>query len=66
MQLRVRAAGARFEAAVDARPWGRVLLGERPLGPTPAAAVPLEAGRQTLRVVGPDGSETVVRIEIEP
>ncbi len=61
--LRVKARGGRFEAAVDARPWGQVLLGDRDLGPTPAAAVPLEVGRQTLRVVGPDREETVVRIE---
>lgn len=61
--LRIRARGGRFEAAVDARPWGRVLLGELDLGVTPAAAVPLEPGRQTLRVVGPAGGETVVRIE---
>lgn len=66
VQLRIRSAGGRFDAAVDARPWGRVLLGERQLGPTPAAAVPLEPGRQTLRVIGPDGGETVVRIEIAP
>ncbi len=61
--LRVRARGGRFEAAVDARPWGQVRLGDRDLGPTPAAAVPLDLGRQTLRVVGPDGGETVMRIE---
>jgi hypothetical protein len=51
---------------VDARPWAQVILDGHDLGQTPAATVPLRAGRRVLELRGPDGGVTRVELEIAP
>ncbi len=66
VRLRIRPRTTHFEAAVDARPWGQVILDGRDLGPTPAATVPLRAGKRRLEVRAETGATTTIHLEISP
>ncbi len=64
--LRVRARATHLEAAVNADPWAQLILDGHDLGQTPAATVPLRAGRRVLALRGPTGGVTRVELEVAP
>ena len=62
--MRIRARGGRFDATIHARPHGIVRVNGKAMGPTPAASIPLKAGRQVIRLDFENGSpvETVLEV----
>jgi serine/threonine protein kinase len=64
VSVRLLASGRLVRANVTARPHGEVRLDGVALGGTPLADIPLRAGRRSLVVRAPDGSETRVTIEV--
>jgi hypothetical protein len=61
--VRLKPQGGRFVATVNSKPFGPLQVDGRPLGSTPAAAVPLAPGRHVL-TVGPEGARSRLALEV--
>ena len=55
-----------ISVSINATPWAHIEVDGRPLGETPLARVPLEAGPHRFRATFPDGRVRVETIEIGP